>query len=135
MKLYYLLDTNICIYIAKQHPMKVFNKFEQLDVGAVGMSIITYGELIYGAKKSQCSSKAFAVLEELISLIPVLSMPVQAAEHYGEIRRKLEKKGKPIGNNDLWIAAHGLALELIIVTNNTKEFSRIQNLQVENWTI
>lgn len=133
MKLRYLLDTNICIYIAKQKPVSVLNKFEKLQVGSVGMSIITYGELLYGAYKSQSHKKTIAFLEDLVSLIPPLPLPTDAAKHYGEIRGKLEKQGKPIGNNDLWIASHALAMELILVTNNQKEFSRILKLKLENW--
>lgn len=133
MKLRYLLDTNICIYIIKQKPESVLNKFEQMEVGEVGMSIITYGELIYGAQKSHHSKKSLFLLDELTGLIPSLPMPTQAAKLYGEIRSKLEKQGKPIGANDLWIAAHALALELTIVTNNVKEFSRVPNLELENW--
>jgi tRNA(fMet)-specific endonuclease VapC len=133
MKLSYLLDTNICIYIAKQKPVSVLNKFEQLQVGSMGMSIITYGELIYGAKKSHYPKRTMNFLEELASLIPPLPLPTDAAKCYGEIRRNLEKKGKPIGNNDLWIASHALAMELVIVTNNEKEFSRVSQLKIENW--
>jgi len=133
MSLRYLLDTNICIYITKQTPVNVLKKFNQLAVGEVAMSIITYGELLHGAYKSQHPKKALFVLEDLISLIPALPMPTQAAKCYGDIRSKLEKKGKPIGNNDLWIAAHALALDLIIVTNNIKEFSRVPHLKLENW--
>ncbi len=133
MSLHYLLDTNICIYIAKQKPANVLSKFEQVAVGEIGMSIITYGELLYGAKKSHHPKKALEVLEDLAGLIPPLPMPIQAAKYYGDIRSELEKKGKTIGNNDLWIAAHALALDLIIVTNNTKEFSRVTHLKIENW--
>jgi tRNA(fMet)-specific endonuclease VapC len=133
MRLLYLLDTNICIYIAKNKPLSVLRRFEQLTVGSVGMSIITYGELMYGAKKSHHSKKSITALEELSSLIPTLPLPLDAAEHYGNIRSKLEKKGMSIGNNDLWIASHALAMELILVTNNEKEFSRVSKLKVENW--
>ena len=134
MSLRYMLDTNICIYIAKQKPINVLHRFEQVAIGDIGMSIITYGELLYGAKKSHHPQKTLEMLEELASLIPPLPMPVQAARCYGDIRSGLEKKGKPIGNNDLWIAAHALALDLIIVTNNMKEFSRVTHLKLENWT-
>src|SRR6476660_5307170 len=99
MALRYLLDTNICIYIAKQKPASVLKKFEQMEVGDVGMSIITYGELLYGAQKSHHPKKTQGVLAELVSLIPVLPMSIQVAKHYGDIRSKLEKQGKPIGNN------------------------------------
>ncbi|MCW5589257.1 MAG: type II toxin-antitoxin system VapC family toxin [Legionellales bacterium] len=133
MQLHYLLDTNICIYIAKQKPATVLSRFEQLKVGSVGMSIITYGELLYGAQKSQFTKKTTALLEELTGLIPPLPLPTDAAKYYGEVRNKLEKQGRPIGNNDLWIASHALAMKLVLVTNNLKEFSRISKLKVENW--
>jgi tRNA(fMet)-specific endonuclease VapC len=133
MTLRYLLDTNICIYITKQKPISVLQKFEHTPVGAVGMSIITYGELLYGAQKSQYTKKSLALLEELTSLIPPLSLPFEAGKDYGDIRNKLEKSGKPIGGNDLWIAAHARSQNLILVTNNTKEFSRVPHLKYENW--
>lgn len=133
MPLRYLLDTNICIYIAKQKPINVLHKFEQLSVGEVGMSTITYGELIYGAQKSQHSRKAMQILDELISVIPPIPVSTEVGHYYGEIRCKLERQGKPIGNNDLWIAAHAIVLELALVTNNVKEFERVPYLKIENW--
>lgn len=135
MSLRYLLDTNICIYIAKQKPVSVLQKFEQLHVGDVGMSTITYGELLYGAQKSQHPKKTLMLLEELTSLIPPMPLATDVAKHYGMIRSKLEKQGKPIGNNDLWIAAHALGLGSVLVTNNIKEFSRVPHLKVENWVM
>lgn len=133
MALRYLLDTNICIYIAKQKPVSVLQRFEKIEVGEVAMSVITYGELLYGAKKSHHPKKAKEILEELSNLIPPLPLTINVGEHYGNIRSALEKRGKPIGNNDLWISAHALALDIILVTNNLKEFSRVPHLQVENW--
>lgn len=133
MSLRYLLDTNICIYIAKKNPLRVLHKFERMEIGSVGMSIITYGELIYGAEKSHHPKKTLAILQDLVSLIPALPMPIRAAKFYGEFRSHLEKQGKIIGNNDLWIASHAKAESLVIVTNNTKEFLRIPHLEVENW--
>jgi tRNA(fMet)-specific endonuclease VapC len=135
MKLSYLLDTNICIYITKQKPTSVLQKFEQLSVGEVCMSTITYGELLFGIQKSYHFKKASLILEELTSLIPPLPIPTEAGKYYGDIRHKLEKQGKPIGNNDLWIAAHAIALDLTLITNNVKEFSRIKHLRVENWVV
>ncbi len=128
-----MLDTNICIYIAKKKPIEVLHHFEKLHIGQVGMSIVTYGELLYGAQKSQHPKKTLMAIEELAGLIPPLPMPVETSRHYGQIRSSLEKVGKPIGNNDLWIAAHALALGVILVTNNLKEFQRIPHLKVENW--
>ena len=129
----YLLDTNICIYIAKQKPVRVSQRFEKMKVGELAMSVITYGELLYGAEKSQYPKKSKAILEELTSLIPSLPLPIDACKYYAIIRSGLEKQGKLIGNNDLWISSHALALNTILVTNNLKEFSRISNLKVENW--
>lgn len=113
--------------------MSVLQKFEQLEIGMVGMSMITYGELLYGAQKSNHAQVAMNTLHELCGLIPALPLPISAAEHYGQLRSCLEKKGQVIGNNDLWIAAHNLALDVVLVTNNVKEFSRIPQLKLENW--
>jgi len=129
----YLLDTDICIYIKKQEPKKVFEKCTQLTVGEIGMSIVTYGELVYGAHKSHYPEKNLSVAQDLINFIPLLPLPIKAAHYYGEVRASLEKQGKIIGNNDLWIAAHALAMDLILVTNNTREFERVPNLKLENW--
>jgi tRNA(fMet)-specific endonuclease VapC len=133
MALRYLLDTNICIYIAKKKLSNILDKFEQLSIGEVGMSAVTYGELFYGVQKSHSPKKGFIALDDLTGLIPPLPLSTEVARHYGEIRALLEKKGKPIGNNDLWIASHALALDVILVTNNMKEFSRILHLKTENW--
>ena len=133
MSLKYLLDTNICIYIAKEKPRGVLTRFETLHIGEVGMSVITYGELMFGAYKSNYAHKALNNLEALESYIPALPIPTNCADHYGKIRNFLKEQGTPIGANDLWIAAHALALGIALVTNNEKEFSRIPDLRVENW--
>ncbi len=129
----FMLDTNTCIYIAKKKPIEVLHRFEKLTIGQVGMSIITYGELLYGAYKSQNPKKTLITIDELSGLIPPLPIPIEAGDHYGQIRHALEKTGKPIGGNDLWIAAHALALSMVLVTNNIKEFRRIPHLKLENW--
>lgn len=133
MQLKYLLDTNICIYIAKQKPVKVLARFAQLAVGEICMSTITYGELVYGAQKSQYRDKSLDILEKLSSLIIPIPLATEAAKYYGIVRNQLAKQGKIIGNNDLWIAAHALSMDLILVTNNAKEFSRVADLELENW--
>ena len=97
------------------------------------MSLVTYGELEFGALKSNNSSKALGILQELKNYIPVLSADESVVEHYANIRADLAAKGTPIGNNDLWIAAHARALGHILVSNNIKEFERVENLQLENW--
>lgn len=129
----YLVDTNICIYIAKRRPPEVLQHFEQLTVGEVAMSIITYGELQFGAGKSQNSQGAHDKLACLAELVPVLALPDKAALHYCRVRARLERSRTPIGANDLWIAAHALAEDFILVSNNAGEFSRIPGIQWENW--
>lgn len=129
----YLLDTNICIYIKKQRPPAVLARFEKLKAGEAVLSTITYGELLDGAAKSQRREQALKVLQELTSLLPVLALPAEVAEHYGQIRAALEARGEVIGGNDLWIAAHAKAAGLIVVTNKEREFKRVKGLKVENW--
>ncbi|PIU38199.1 MAG: VapC toxin family PIN domain ribonuclease [Piscirickettsiaceae bacterium CG07_land_8_20_14_0_80_44_28] len=129
----YMLDTNICIYIIKKQPASVLERFEQLPFGSVSMSLVTYGKLEYGALRSNNSNKALNTLEEIKNYIPVLPIEINVAKHYADIRADLAKKGTPIGNNDLWIAAHARALGHTIVSNNIKEFERVENLKLENW--
>jgi tRNA(fMet)-specific endonuclease VapC len=133
MRLRYLLDTNICIYIAKAKPINVLQRFQSLESGSVAMSIITYGELLFGAEKSQHPQQAKATLEELANIIPPLLFSIEVGKYYAEVRAKLEKQGQMIGGNDLWIASHALVLDTTLVTNNIKEFSRISQLKIENW--
>ncbi|MFY9530612.1 MAG: type II toxin-antitoxin system VapC family toxin [Candidatus Acidiferrales bacterium] len=134
MKPRYMLDTNICIYIAKHQPPDVKARFERLKPGQLVMSVITYGELYYGASKSNQRARALTQLEELVQDIPVQDLNSTAAQAYGEIRATFEKEGRLIGNNDLWIGAHARALDVTIATNNEREFKRIAGLSVENWT-
>jgi tRNA(fMet)-specific endonuclease VapC len=129
----YLLDTNICIYIAKHHPLQVRKRFEQLQTGEVGMSFITHGELMFGAEKSQYRNKTIEKLNRLIEIIPIVFPDSQIAAHYGEIRAVLARSGKLIGANDLWIAAHARSQGMILVSNNTKEFERVPKLKLDNW--
>jgi tRNA(fMet)-specific endonuclease VapC len=131
----YLLDTNICIYIAKQKPPGVLARLQRLRPGDVGMSVITYLELVYGAWKSQHREENLERIKELELLIPVLPMDASAGLHYGQVRAELERKGSPVGAYDLLIAAHALSLGLTLVTNNVREFRRIAQLRVENWAL
>jgi tRNA(fMet)-specific endonuclease VapC len=129
----YLLDTNICIYIRKERPEEVLRRFRKLRPGEAALSVITYGELLYGAVKSEQRVTAMEQLRELVTLLPALALPETAAEAYGKIRAALESKGEMIGNNDLWITAHAVAAGLILVTNNEREFRRVGELKVQNW--
>ncbi len=133
MSVRYLLDTNICIYIAKHHPPAVRERFARHTADELAMSIITQGELRFGAEKSAAREKALATLKQLEAAIRTVSLPEAAVEHYGQIRAALQKSGQPIGNNDLWIAAHARAEGWILVTNNEREFIRVEGLQIENW--
>ena len=129
-----MLDTDICIYISKRRPPEVKARFERLKPGQMLMSVITYGELYYGASKSNQRAKALAQLARTVQDIPVEDLDSTASEAYGMIRAALEKQGRVIGNNDLWIAAHAMALDVTLATNNDREFLRVTGLSVENWT-
>jgi tRNA(fMet)-specific endonuclease VapC len=129
----YLLDTNICIYIRRERPQTVLERFRVLPPGSTAISVITYGELVYGVQKSPDPHKAMMILEELTALIPVVPMAIDVAKTYGVIRSDLAARGELIGNNDLWIAAHAKSLEVILVTNNENEFQRVEGLIIENW--
>src|SRR5260370_4011894 len=128
----YLLDTNICIYIRQSRPPEVLKRFQKLRPGEAVLSVITFGELLYGAARSTKLAEAVARLEELRRLLPVLPLDESVADAYGAIRADLESRGERIGNNDLWIAAHSLATSLVLVTNNESEFSRVKGLKVQN---
>ena len=129
----YLLDTNICIYIRQKRPEEVLRRFRKLRPGEAVLSVITYGELLYGAAKSEQRAAALERLRELVNLLPALYLPENAGEAYGMIRAQLESKGEMIGNNDLWIAAHAVAARLTLVTNNEREFRRVRSLKIQNW--
>jgi tRNA(fMet)-specific endonuclease VapC len=129
----YLLDTDTCIYIVKHKPAGTLKRFEQTRAGDVGMSVVTYLELVYGAYKSRHVEGNLTRIEQLSGLIPVLPLDSSVGTHYGNLRTQLEGSGSRIGAHDLLIAAHALSLGLIIVTNNVREFGRIRGLRIENW--
>ena len=128
-----MLDTDICIYIIKQKPKGVSKRLESLPPSQLVMSAITFAELMNGAKKSQHIEENVHKLNALSELIEIRPFGRKAAVAYGDIRSDLEKRGEIIGANDLLIGAHALSLGWILVTNNEKEFSRIQGLKMENW--
>jgi tRNA(fMet)-specific endonuclease VapC len=133
MRARYLLDTNIFVYIRRGRPAEVLARFQRLRPREAVISVITYGELLYGMEKKHPEPQAFHRLEELVSLMEVVALPTEAGRIYGAIRVGLEAKGEMIGNNDLWIAAHAKAAELTLVTNNEREFRRVPGLMMENW--
>ena len=128
----YLLDTNIVIYVIKRRPVEVLGVFNS-NATRMAISVITLAELMHGAEKSSKPVKNLAVVEDFCSRLSVLPYTEKAAQHYGQIRTALEKKGEPIGVNDLHIAAHARSEGLILVTNNEKEFAKVPSLQIENW--
>jgi tRNA(fMet)-specific endonuclease VapC len=130
----YLLDTNIVIYIIKRRPIEVLNTFNQ-HAAHMAISSITLAELIHGAEKSSKPVQNFAVVEDFCSRLEVLPYGAKAALHYGSIRTALERVGRPIGINDIHIAAHARSEGLILVTNNLREFERVPAIQLENWVL
>ncbi|MDE1166051.1 MAG: type II toxin-antitoxin system VapC family toxin [Pseudomonas sp.] len=133
MSVRYLLDTNICIYIAKHNPASVRERFQRHSASELAMSVVTLGELRFGAQKSQARERSLLAVNHLQSLIQVAELQPCVGEHYGEIRAQLQASGQVIGNNDLWLAAHARSNDWILVSNNVREFERVQGLQVENW--
>jgi tRNA(fMet)-specific endonuclease VapC len=127
------LDTDIFISIRRGRPTSVLDRFSRLHPGDAVVSVITYGELIYGIRKKEMGQAALDRLSELVQLIKVRSLPSEAAEVYGLIRAARAVRGEMIGSNDLWIAAHAMASDLILVSNNESEFRRVPGLRFENW--
>lgn len=129
----YMLDTNICIYAIKHNPEKVYHKLLEHEPEEICISSVTYAELVHGVEKSAAVEKNRVALSLLLSNIEILSFNVNAADEYGRIRADLEKKGTPIGPLDMMIAGHAKSVGCIVVTNNVKEFSRVDGLVIENW--
>lgn len=129
----WLLDTNTCIYIVKQKPISVFEKFNTIAPGQIALFVITLAELEYGARKSAAVEKNLSALHQFSIPFDILPFDYNATVEYGIIRADLEAKGMPIGPLDTLIAAHTKSLNYTLVTNNEKEFSRVNGLQVENW--
>ena len=129
----YMLDTNICIYAIKHKPEKVFLKLQETDPEDVCISSITYAELVHGVEKSASVERNRVAISLLLSNIEIKDFDVKAADEYGKIRADLEKKGTPIGPLDMMIAGHAKSLGLAVVTNNVKEFSRVNGIEVVNW--
>lgn len=129
----YMLDTNICIYIIKHKPESVYRRLMKIRPEDVCISSITYSELSYGVKKSEQKDRNRLALTLMLSNIEILEFDTAVAEEYGNIRARLEKSGTPIGSLDMLIAAHAKASGCTLVTNNLKEFSRVEGLKAENW--
>jgi len=130
----YLLDTNVCIYIIKEKPSRVIQRLQEVEISDVGISTITLSELSYGVEKSQRRAQNRIALAAFVTPLEIVPYDDQAAQAYGKIRSFLETQGQPLGPLDMLIAAHALSLNCTLVTNNVKEFSRVPELPIENWT-
>jgi tRNA(fMet)-specific endonuclease VapC len=128
----YMLDTNICIYLINDRPAQVRKRLEALTPGDVGVSSITVAELAYGIAKTR-STRNRAALEGFLLSLEIADFGLDAAMVYGEVRAAVERKGTPIGPLDMQIAAHAIALDVVLVTNNRREFNRVAGLRLENW--
>jgi tRNA(fMet)-specific endonuclease VapC len=129
----YMLDTNICIYLIKQKPAAVLERFSQTDISEISISSITLSELFYGVSKSSKPEQNFMALTQFVAPLEILPFDGGAAQYYGDLRARLEIQGTPIGSLDMLIAAHALSIESTLVTNNEKEFIRVPSLKIENW--
>ena len=127
-----MLDTNIAIYVIKRRPLDALDTFNQ-HAGQMCISSITLSELLHGVEKSAQPDHNLRQVESFVSRLDVLDYTSKASAHYGDIRSNLEKKGKTIGVNDLHIAGHARSEGLILVTNNLKEFERVEALRLDNW--
>ena len=129
----YMLDTNICIYVLKNHSDKLRHKFKAIK--DICISSVTYGELCFGIENGNehLKEERWKQLDVFTQRLLIDSWDEQSARHYGAIRATLKKEGTPIGNNDLLIAAHARSINAVLVTNNVREFNRVPNLTIENW--
>lgn len=130
----YLLGTNIVIYVIKRRPLSALALFNE-NAGHMAISSITLAELMHGAEKSNAPTRSLAAVEDFCSRLEVLAYGPKAAMHYGNIRAQLESRGQTIGVNDLHIAAHARSEGLTLVSNNLREFERVDALQLANWAI
>jgi len=130
----YMLDTDISSYIMKRSHEKVLGRLKEIPIDAVCISVITKSELLFGVEVSPRRQQDRAALDEYLRHVEVLDFPDEAALHHAQIRAALKACGTMIGANDLFIAAHARSLKLTLVTNNTQEFGRVQELHIENWT-
>ena len=129
----YMLDTNICIYAMKKKPEKVLQRFKDELNNGICISSITLAELEYGMKRSSDPIRNEQALLRFLAPLSILPFGSAAASEYGEIRAFLQSKGTPIGSLDMLIAGHAKAEDLILVTNNVREFDRVPDLEIENW--
>lgn len=129
-----LLDTDVCIYLIREKPRSILERFNEYAVGDIGISVITLAELEYGVSKSSKPAKNRQALDQFAVPLVVADFDRSASSVYGKLRTTLEKKGQMIGAMDLLIAAHALSLNVRLVTHNVREFARVPALRVETWS-
>ncbi len=133
----YLLDTNTVSYFLRDHSSRLTQRLMACAPETLAISTITAGELAYGLQKLGTTHRASILglrLHKLLHAVSTHPLPGEAASHYGRVRHHLEAQGTPIGGNDLWIAAHALAGDMTLITNNLREFERVPGLKVEDWS-
>ena len=130
----YLLDTDVCIYLINKRPSSVLEKLHACQAGDVGVSAVTVAELRYGASKSQRSGQNHEALDLFLAPFEMMAFDESAAIAYGEIRAQLEKAGDPIGPLDMLIAGQAKSLNVVLVTNNVREFKKVKGLKIEAWS-
>ena len=128
----WMLDTDTCIAIIKKHPVAL-KKLRGKSIGQVGLSSITLGELAFGADKSSRPNDAHVALSEFLLALEIAAFDDHAAMRYGEVRASLARLGKSVGPLDTLIGSHAHALDVILVTHNTREFAQIEGLRLEDW--
>jgi tRNA(fMet)-specific endonuclease VapC len=128
----YMLDTNMVIYVIKQRPFEVLEHFNR-HAGHLCISSITFAELMHGVEKSAKPEHNLRQVEHFVSRLDILDYGSKAAAHYGNISADLERKGKPIGVNDLHVAGHARSEGLTLVTNNIQDYERVGALRLDNW--
>lgn len=131
----YMLDTDTCSYVMKRSHQSVLKRLQEVPVSEVCISVVTKSELLFGVEISPHRQQDELALHAFLTHVEVLDFPDEAALHYAKIRADLKRRGTMIGANDLFIAAHARSSGLTLVTNNTHEFGRVQNLVLENWTV
>lgn len=128
-----VLDSGICIYSINQKRPEILSRVKDYDIGEVGISSITHAELRFGVENSARVKENLDRLERFLLPLEIVPFDAEAGRHYGRIRSELKRLGCPVGSNDLLIAAHALALDATLVSNNVREFSRIGGLRLEQW--
>lgn len=129
-----LLDTDTCIYIINHKPTNVKNKFECYKIGDIAISCISLSELVFAIEKSRYKEQNIKALQNFIAPLEVLDFGYEQSLIYDKLRANLEKSKNLIGSMDILIASHALSLDMILVTNNEKDFKKVPNLKIQNWT-